>query len=182
MTEVPIKRKESTEFKFTAKQKTNQHSTHTGIKLSIAEELFIEEYINSGGDVEKAYLATGRKAKNIKTASKNMLKPHIKEEISYRLDAMAAEQVADRNEILSYLTSVMRGDSDDDAEVAPSISERIRAAQELAKHQIEAKDKLQQTNRKLDITIVLDWERPDDTNITKAETFIDEDNKNISDE
>lgn len=156
------------EFKYKKSQVRQAHSTHTGIKLSVAEELFIDEYIRNGGDAEKAYLVTGKVAKNVASAAKRMMKAHIKDEIAYRLDLAASKGVADKNEILQYLTSVMRGDSDDDDETAPSVSERIRAAQELAKHQIEAKEKLNTINRKIEMTIILDWERPEPSNLDKA--------------
>ena len=184
--EVPLKRKDSKEFKFNTAQLNPPHCTHDGIKLSLAEELFIEKYIETGGDLEQSYLATGKSSKNPLGSAKKMLKSYIKSEIQYRLDLAAAKNVADKNEILSYLTSVMRGDVfGEDSDETPTINERTRAAQELAKHQIEAKEKLDSAaNKKVDLTIVLDWERPEIDNIDKAcealqNTETAEDNENI---
>ena len=51
------------------------HSTHTGIALTMKEEMFINEYINNGGDKYKAYAVCGGNAKDKKSAIARMMKP-----------------------------------------------------------------------------------------------------------
>ena len=151
------------------------HSTHTGIKLSMKEELFITEYINNGGDKYKAYEVCGGTAQNKKEAIKRMMKPYIQEEISYRLDLIGSKGVADANEILQYFTNVMRGEVKDQFDLDAPLSERTAAARELAKRQIDALEKAQAKNKNIDMHIVLDWERPKPENIEKAEAYIESD-------
>lgn len=145
------------------------HSTHTGIALSMKEERFITEYINNGGDKYKAYDACGGTAKDRKGAITRMMKPYIQEEISYRLGLVASKGVADANEVMQYFTAVMRGEVNDQFGLDAPLSERTAAARELAKRQIDAMEKAQASNKNLTMKIILDWERPEPTNIEKAE-------------
>lgn len=151
------------------------HSTHTGIKLSVKEEMFINEYINNGGNRIKAYEATGGTAKDKKMAAQRMMKPYIQEEISYRLDLIGSKGVADANEIMQYFTNVMRGEVKDQFDLDAPLSERTAAARELAKRQIDAVEKAEAKNKNVDMHIVLDWERPKPENIENAEANIESD-------
>ena len=98
-----------------------------------------------------------------------MMKPYIQEEISYRLSLVASKGVADANEIMQYFTAVMRGEVNDQFGLDAPLSERTSAARELANRQIDALEKAQASNINIDMTIKLDWERPDESNIQKAE-------------
>jgi len=149
------------------------HSTHTGIALTMQEEMFINEYINNGGDKYKAYEVCGGTAKDKKAAVNRMMKPYIQEEISYRLSLVASKGVADANEIMQYFTAVMRGEVNDQFGLDAPLSERTSAARELAKRQIDALEKAQASNKNIDMTIKLDWERPEPENIEKAEQNIE---------
>ena len=91
------------------------------------------------------------------------------EEISYRLSLVASKGGADANEVLQYFTAVMRGDVKDQFGLDAPLSERTSAARELAKRQIDALEKAQAKQKNIDMTIVLDWERPEPSNIEKAE-------------
>lgn len=150
------------------------HSTHTGIALSMKEEMFINEYINNGGDKYKAYDVCGGVAKDKNKAIARMMKPYIQEEISYRMGLVASKGVADANEIMQYFTQVMRGEVNDQFGLDAPLSERTAAARELAKRQIDALEKAQASKKNIDMTIVLDWERPDRSNIEQAEQNLEE--------
>ena len=154
------------------------HSTHTGIALSMKEEMFINEYINNGGDKYKAYAVCGGNAKDKKSAIARMMKPYIQEEISCRLGLVASKGVADANEIMQYFTQVMRGEVNDQFGLDAPLSERTAAARELAKRQIDALEKAQASNKNIDMTIKLDWERPSDEHILKAEENLTEEVEN----
>lgn len=158
------------------------HSTHTGIALTMKEEMFINEYINNGGDKYKAYAVCGGTAKDKKSAVQRMMKPYIQEEISYRLGLVASKGVADANEIMQYFTSVMRGEVNDQFGLDAPLSERTSAARELAKRQIDALEKAQAANKNVTMTIRLDWERPEPSNIEKAEENLIADSKNTSEQ
>lgn len=150
------------------------HSTHTGQALSVREENFITEYINNGGDKYDAYAKSGGNAKDSKSAATRLLnRPYIQEEISYRLSLIASKGVADANEVMQYFTAVMRGEVNDQFDMPASLPDRTNAAKELAKRLIDSEEKLK-GNKNVDLTVVLDWERPEPSNIEKAEQMIEQ--------
>ncbi len=58
----------------------------------------------------------------------------------YLSDRMASydnEKIASADEVMEYLTRVMRGEERDQFDLDPSIADRIKAAQELAKRVID---------------------------------------------
>ena len=165
--------------KSNSKNKNWNHSTHTGMALSVREENFINEYIKNGGDKEDAYIKAGGTGVDIKRCATNLFnKPYIKDEISYRLSLSASKGVADANEVMQYFTAVMRGDVKDQFGLEAPLSERTNAAKELAKRQIDAVEKLKSNNKSVNMTVVLDWERPEPSNIEKAEQSLLQDTNN----
>ena len=130
--------------------------THSGHRLTVKEAKFIDEYIKTGNgskSVEKA----GYKSKAPRTYAIELLaKPHIAEEIRYRLESAQADSIADAQEIMQYFTDVMRGKITDQFGLEASLSERTKAAQDLAKRQIDIPQKLQ-GNEQPKLTITVDW-------------------------
>ncbi|GIN88698.1 terminase small subunit [Heyndrickxia sporothermodurans] len=81
------------------------------MKLTEKQKRFADYYIESGNATDayrKAYNASD------KTASvegfKNLAKPSIKKYIEERMNEIRSEKIASQEEILEYLTSVMRGE------------------------------------------------------------------------
>ena len=114
--------------------------------LTDKERKFIIEYlIDSNGTrsvVEAGYKCTqpGRYASDL------LNKPKIKKEISRQLEERESRKVAKPTEILQFYTSVMRGEVLDQFGIEASLDTRIKAANELAKQQIEIPMKLEQKN------------------------------------
>jgi phage terminase small subunit len=85
-------------------------------------------------------------------------KKYITEEINHRLEEMKSKRTADAVEILEYLTSVMRGELKDQFGLEAPLSERTKAATELAKRQIDIPNRLG-GKKDAEVKITLDWKR-----------------------
>lgn len=107
--------------------------THTGDPLSVREAKFIDVFI-----------ATGDLNHSLREADLTLRmvtgKDYLVEEIQYRLEQLKKETIADADEILQYLTSVMRGEIKDQFGLDAPLSERTSAAKELAKRVIDAEE------------------------------------------
>jgi phage terminase small subunit len=103
--------------------------------LTPKQSAFIDYYLELGNATEaykKAY-----DCKNDVTArtnaNKNLQKPTIKAYIDQRRAQMDEERIAKPEEVLKYLTSVMRGEIKDQFDLDAPLQERTRAAEALAK-------------------------------------------------
>ena len=105
----------------------------------------------------QAYLVHGNAAKAVQEAGYESQRPDqyggallrrdkIREEILAQIAKKDEEKVAKPTEILSFYTSVMRGEVLDQFGIEASLDTRIKAANELAKHQIEIPLRLEQKN------------------------------------
>lgn len=74
-----------------------------------------------------------------------------------RLSNQDNEKIASSDEVMEYLTSVMRGEINDQFDLEPSLQERTKAATELAKRLIDVKDNISANN----IIINCDIPRPE---------------------
>lgn len=114
-------------------------------KLTIKQQRFADEYIISGNATEAAKKA-GYSEKTARfIGNENLTKPNIKSYIDERLEQIKSEKVADQQEILEYLTSVVRGEQKEQTligegmgkqnitEIELSGTQRIKAAELLGK-------------------------------------------------
>lgn len=81
------------------------------LKLTIKQQRFADEYIISGNATEAAIVAGYAKRAAYQQGAENLKKPHIREYIDERLEAINSAKIADQEEVLQYLTSVMRGET-----------------------------------------------------------------------
>lgn len=117
-------------------------STHDGHGLTPREAKFINEYIKTGVASESV-VAAGYVSKNPSRYALELLrKPYINNEINYRLEQAKTEAIADATEVMQYLTSVMRGEVKDQFGLDAPLSERTKAAQELAKRTIDVETRM----------------------------------------
>lgn len=140
----------------------NRGETGKGRKITIdspvtvQEAMFINAYMESG-DPKQAYEAAGYTAKYTKAqVDKILALPNVAYEIKRRTYQMKRKSVASAEEVMKYFTDVMRGEIKDQFGLEAPLSERTRAAQEIAKRTIDIENKL---NGKEDneIRITLDW-------------------------
>ena len=102
-------------------------------KLTLKQRRFCEEYLKSGNATEAAKKA----GYSLKTApfigAENLKKPQISAYIERRMGEQEAALVADANEVLQFYSAVMRGEVKDQFGMDASLSDRLKAADSLAK-------------------------------------------------
>lgn len=81
------------------------------IKLTIKQKRFADEYIISGNATEAAIKAGYAERSAYQLGAENLKKPQIKSYIDERLEELNDKAIAKQDEILRYLTSVVRGQS-----------------------------------------------------------------------
>lgn len=79
------------------------------MKLTIKQQRFSDEYIISGNATEAAIKAGYAKKAAYQQGAENLKKPHIRGYIDKRLEEINDKSIAKQEEVLQYLTSVMRG-------------------------------------------------------------------------
>ena len=135
-------------------------------KLTPKQQKFVDYYIIEG-NATQAYIKAGygndNQSYSRKSDEANALKmrPAVAAEIARRTAEEAkihAENVASGREVMAYFTAVMRGELKDQFGLDASLSDRTRAAQELARRTVDIE------NRKAgvadsQVTIKLDWNR-----------------------
>lgn len=83
-------------------------------KMTLKQQRFADEYIRLG-EATKAALNAGYSSKTARSiGQENLTKPDIKAYIDERLAELQSKAVADQQEVMEYLTSVMRGDLQDE--------------------------------------------------------------------
>lgn len=102
-------------------------------KLTPKQKKFALEFLVSGNITDAAKKAgySGRSARQI--GSLNLTKPNVVEYMNEILDKTKSEEVATTEEVLEFLTSVMRGNVTEQFGLDPSITDRTKAAQLLMK-------------------------------------------------
>lgn len=102
-------------------------------KLTSKQKKFALEFLISGNITDAAKKAgySERSARQI--GSLNLTKPNVVEYMSEILSKTKSEEVATTEEVLEFLTSVMRGDIAEQFGLDPAITDRTKAAQLLMK-------------------------------------------------
>lgn len=115
--------------------------------LTQKQRIFCEEYIKTT-NATKAAIAAGYSEKTARSiGSENLTKPDISAYIKDRLNEINREQIASTDEVLRFFTSVMRGMEKDQFGLDASLSDRIKAGQEIVKRFDMVKDdKTKQSN------------------------------------
>lgn len=102
-------------------------------KLTPKQKRFCEEYLKSANASDAAKKA----GYSMKTApfigAENLKKPQISAYIKRRIEEQEAARVADANEVLQFYSAVMRGEIKDQFGIDASLSDRLKAADSLAK-------------------------------------------------
>jgi len=134
---------------------------YLSIKLTLKQKRFADEYIISGNATEAAIKAGYSKKTANRIATENLSKLVIKSYIDERLKELSDKKIANQQEVLEYLTSVLRGESSSEVVViegqgegvskakpmqkAPDEKERLKAAELLGKRMGLFKDKVDLT-------------------------------------
>ena len=114
-------------------------------KLTLKQQRFADEYIISGNATQSAIEAGYSKKYANTNASKLLQNTTIKRYIDEQLEILKNERVADQQEVLEYLTSIVRGEQTEQTlrgvgegtqeidNIDVSAKDRIKAAELLGK-------------------------------------------------
>ena len=80
-------------------------------KLTIKQQRFADEYLIDPNATQAAIKAGYSRKTAAAIGSENLIKPNIKKYIDERLQEKESAKIAKQDEVLQYLTSVMRGES-----------------------------------------------------------------------
>lgn len=141
-------------------------------KLTLKQQRFADEYIISGNATE-SYLKAGYANQSRKSAEANARKLlanySVKNYIDERLKKIESEKTASQQEVIEYLSSVMRGEHTEQTliglgmgeqkiiDIDVSAKDRIKAAELLGKRYRLWTDK-----QKLDVTATVIFEGDED--------------------
>lgn len=106
-------------------------------KLTLKQQRFADEYIISGNAEEAAIIAGYSEKYARGNAYKLVAKSGIKAYIEERLKELDDKQIAKQEEVLKYLTSVMRGELEE--EVLYGVGDGVQSTRHI---EVGAKDRL----------------------------------------
>lgn len=130
----------------------------TSYKLTLREQKFVTYYLDCGDASDAVKKAGFRTTSPASYARKLLSKPKIQEEVRQQMDLFKNDVIAHSNEILAFYTLTMRGEVKDQFGLDASLADRLKAADALAKRQIDAQtiaDKAADNK----ITVNLVWDR-----------------------
>lgn len=139
-------------------KRTDLPKTHTGRRLTLREARFIDAYLETGNGTEAVRRAGYKQEKPSYHAQKLLKRTHIAEEIRYRTQEMSKNTIASAQEVMEYFTKVMKGEIKDQFGLEAPLSERTKAAQELAKRTVDIENRLA-GKEDAKVTIEIDWKR-----------------------
>ncbi|MDU1348284.1 terminase small subunit [uncultured Clostridium sp.] len=111
------------------------------MKLTPKQRAFADYYIELGNATEAAIKAGYNKKTARQIGSMNLTKVDIKNYIDERMKLIEDERIAKADEVLKYLTRVMRGEETEEVVVTESIGDFMSEARTLEKD-IGAKDRI----------------------------------------
>lgn len=154
-----VKKAAGIEEEIPKRKRTIVSKTYNGHPLTKQEATFIDEYIITGNGLQsytKAYPKCNPNNAH-QNAYRLLQKDYISEEIAYRVEQSKVKSIATATEIMDYFSRVMRGEEKDQFGLEAPLSERTKAAVELAKRQIDMPNRVSGTP---EVKITLDWARP----------------------
>lgn len=99
--------------------------------LTPKQKKFCDYYIETGNASEAARRAGYSQKTAPFIGAENLKKPQIKEYISERMDSQDRERVASADEVIAFYTAVMRGEVKDQFGIEASLSDRLKAGENL---------------------------------------------------
>ncbi len=102
-------------------------------KLTPKQKAFADYYIELGNATEAAIKAGYNKKTARQIGSMNLTKVDIKQYIEERIKVLEDARIAKGEEVLQYLTKVMRGEEKDQFGLDASLQDRTKAAELLGK-------------------------------------------------
>ena len=119
--------------------------------LTEKERIFADEYIKTTNATQSAIKAGYAENSASVTGSKMLRKPKVRQYIDAIMDERSKDTIATADEVLEYLTRVVRGEEKDAFGLDVSVADKTKAAELLGKRHMLFTDKV-----KLDAEIEID--------------------------
>ena len=125
---------------------------------------FVQEYMKTN-NVRQSAIKAGYSQKTASVQGSRLLSNvKVSAYINAINERLESDKIADIEEVMQYLTSVMRGEKKDQFDLDPSLSERTKAASELARR-LDVKAR----NLNIECAVNIIDDIPDDTEIEDEE-------------
>lgn len=111
------------------------------MKLTIKQKAFADYYIELGNATEAAIKAGYNPKTARQIGSMNLTKVDIKSYIDERMKELQSNRIAKAEEVLEYLTKVIRNEEEEEVVVTVNVGDFQTEAQKVKK-EISAKDKI----------------------------------------
>lgn len=151
--------------KVTAKKtvkKTAKETAKGQQGLTEKQKRFCEYYIENPNATDAAIRAGYAKGTAYSIGAENLRKPQIQQYIAEVMESLQKDRIASADEVLQYLTGVMRGEIKDQFDMDASIQDRNRAAELLGKRYKLFVDKQEVSGSLEGVTIINDIPRSTD--------------------
>lgn len=134
---------------------------------------FVQEYMKTNS-VRQSAVVAGYSPKTAQAQGGRLLQNvRVQAYIQAINERLDSDKIADIQEVMEYLTSVMRGEKKDQFDLDAALSERTKAASELARR-LDVKAK----NLQIDCALTIIDDIPDDVEIEDPEDIEDEEESN----
>lgn len=138
--------------------------THNGQRLTPKESKFINIYLKTEDPAKAAEEAgysvreqfKNKTAQYYKKGQQLLAKDYISDEIGWRFKQMQSADIATAEEVMQYLTRVMRGEEKDQFDIDASIADRTAAAKELNRRFKEIEDTTKTNMNTKEVHLVLE--------------------------
>ena len=125
---------------------------------------FVQEYMKTN-NVRQSAIKAGYSPRTASVQGSRLLtNVKVSAYINAINERIESDKIADIEEVMQYLTSVMRGEKKDQFDLDPSLSERTKAASELARR-LDVKAR----NLNIECAVNIIDDIPDDTEIEDEE-------------
>lgn len=126
------------------------------------KQLKFADYFLEIGNATEAAIKAGYSEKYAGTNTDKLLKnTNVKEYIEERKKQLNTERIANQEEVLEYLTAVMRGNEKDQFGLDAALADRTKAAELLGKRYRLFTDKVEHSGCVEGVVIMNDIPRPD---------------------
>ena len=146
----------------TAAKKTVKETAKGQQGLTEKQKRFCEYYIENPNATDAAIRAGYAKGTAYSIGAENLRKPQIQQYIAEVMESLQKDRIASADEVLQYLTGVMRGEIKDQFDMDASIQDRNRAAELLGKRYKLFVDKQEVSGSLEGVTIINDIPRSTD--------------------
>lgn len=101
--------------------------------LTPKQQAFADYYLETGNATESAKRAGYSEQTAYSIGNENLKKPEISAYIEERLKEINSKRIATIDEVMQFYTSILRGEEKDQFGLDASLTDRIKAGQELIK-------------------------------------------------